>query len=103
MLTLYDGELTVREGRLTIDELFIDEEAILKNDAETYTYATVSAGMIDGKGTLWAHVSSKAIGGLVAPLQTIIYYGIQVVTRRYLQLMSGSYAVSTPSGHGDTK
>ncbi|HBT78350.1 MAG TPA: hypothetical protein DEB39_15820 [Planctomycetaceae bacterium] len=95
-----DAVLTIREGRLTVEELCIEAGAIVKNDSEIYTYTTLSEGSLIGKGTLWAHISSKVIGGIVAPLQTVIYYGYQTVKRRYWQIMSGSYAVSAPSGHG---
>lgn len=103
MWTIKDGnELTIREGRLTLDELVVEPGATVRNDSEIFTYTTLSEGEIAGRGTLWAHVSSKAIGGAIAPLQTIIYYGLQMIKRRYLQMMDGSYAVSAPSGHGTT-
>lgn len=103
MLILHEGELAIQEGRLMVDELAIEKNAIVRNESEIYTYTTVSEGEIVGKGTLWAHISSKAIGGVIAPLQTIIYYGIQTIKRRYIQLMSGSYIASTSTGHGDTE
>ena len=99
MLTLHDGTLTIRSGRLTVDGLLIEEGATLHNDAEVYTHTTLSEGTINGSGTLWAHVSSKAIGGAIAAIQTIIYYG-QAVRRRFLQIQSGGYVVTSPSGHG---
>ena len=101
MLTLRNGTLTIRKGRLTVKDLVIESGATLQNDAEVYTYTTISDGTINGNGTLWAHVTSKHIGGLIAPLQTILYYGYEAVLRRFLQITSGSYAVTSPSGHGD--
>ena len=79
----------------------VEAGASLRNDAEVYTHTFVSHGEIKGRGTIWAHVSSKPIGGNIAPLHTIIYYGAQVIKRRYLQIMDGSFVVSASVGHGD--
>jgi hypothetical protein len=102
MFTLNTGTLTLRTGRLTLqDGIEIADDAVLNNLSEVYTYSTVSTGTINGNGTIWAHVTSKHIGGTVAPLQTIIYYGDTIISRRYLQIMSGSCVVTRPTGHGD--
>jgi hypothetical protein len=100
MLTINSGTLTINSGRLTVDGLLIEPGAALHNDAEVYTTTTVSDGEITGNGTLWAHIACKAIGGVIAPLHTIIYYGYQAVKRRFLQIQSGSCVVTSPSGHG---
>jgi hypothetical protein len=101
MLTRKNGTLTLRKGRRTLDGIIITDKAVLKNTSELYTYSTVSEGTIEGNGTIWAHVTSKHIGGVIAPLQTIIYYGDTIISRRYLQIMSGSCVITIPSGHGD--
>jgi hypothetical protein len=78
----------------------ITDNAVLNNLAQLYTYSTISEGTINGNGTIWAHVTSKHIGGVIATLQTIIYYG-DIINRRYLQIMSGSCVITIPSGHGN--
>ena len=57
-----------------MDALIIKEGATVINDGEIYTHTTVSEGEIKGKGTLWAHVSSKAIGGTIDENQVVIYW-----------------------------
>lgn len=101
MQTRINGTLTLRNGRRTIDGIFITEDAVINNRAEIYTYSTVSEGTINGNGTLWAHVTSKPIGGIIATLQTIIYYGDTIISLRYLQIMSGSCVITSPTGHGN--
>ncbi len=101
MITLRNGTTwTQRAGRLTTDALLIEPGATLRNEAEVYTYTTISEGRILGKGTLWAHVSSKYVDGEIDPLHTVIYYGIWPLDRRYIQIQTVSYAVATSSGHG---
>lgn len=100
MQTRRNGILTLRRGRRTLDGIHVENGAAVQNDAEMYTYATRSEGEILGTGTLWAHVSSRPVGGTVAALHTVIYYGEQYVTQRYIQIMSGSFTVSSPSGDG---
>ena len=100
MLTLRTGTLTIRTGRLTVDAVHIDEGATLHNDAEVYTRDFTSNGAIAGTGTAWAHVSSKHIGGEIAALQTVIYYGHQDVDRRFIQIQTVGYVITSPSGHG---
>lgn len=102
MLTLKTGTLTIRTGRLTAD-LAIGPDAAVRNDAEIYTFTTTSGGTITGRGTWWAHVTSKPIGGDIDKYLTVIYYGEQFVRRRFLQLMSGSFTVTEPTGYGDTE
>jgi hypothetical protein len=76
MQTRTNGTLTLRTGRRTIDGIFIDSTAVVRNDAELYTYSTVSEGTIEGNGTLWAHITSRPIGGIISTLEVIIYYPI---------------------------
>jgi hypothetical protein len=76
MQTRINGTLTLRNGRRTIDALLITEDAVINNRAEIYTYSTVSEGTINGNGTLWAHISSRPIGGVISTLEVIIYYPI---------------------------
>jgi hypothetical protein len=101
MQTRIDGKLTLRNGRRTIDGIFIESSAIVRNDAELYTYSTVSEGTIEGNGTLWAHVTSRPIGGVISTLEVIIYYPIDksfvlpivfgaLVSENNLQLPEGS-------------
>jgi hypothetical protein len=78
MQTRINGTLTLRNGRRTIDGIIITENAVLDNRAELYTYSTLSEGVIEGNGTLWAHVTSKPIGGGIDALQVIIYYPVEV-------------------------
>jgi hypothetical protein len=101
MLTLINATLTLRSGRLNVDGVTLDENAVLNNRAELYTYSTASEGTITGNGTIWAHVTSKPIGGVIDVLQTIIYYGDTIISKRYLQIMSGSYVITSPEGHGN--
>jgi uncharacterized protein (DUF1697 family) len=101
MQTRINGILTLRTGRRTIDGILISENAAVDNRSELYTYSTVSEGIIAGNGTIWAHVSSKPIGGAISVLQTIIYYGDTIISRRYLQIMSGSCVITSPAGHGN--
>jgi hypothetical protein len=76
MQTRTNGTLTLRTGRRTIDGIFIDSAAVVRNDSELYTHTTVSEGTIEGNGTLWAHISSRPIGGVISTLEVIIYYPI---------------------------
>jgi hypothetical protein len=71
------GTLTLQNGRRTLhDGIIISENAALDNRAELYTHDFVSEGTITGDGTIWAHISSKPIGGVISTLQVIIYYPV---------------------------
>lgn len=74
MFVLKSGELRIRNGTFSVSELQIEEGATLCNEAEVRTHTTVSAGEIRGHGTLWAHVSSKFIGGVIDRYQIVIYW-----------------------------
>jgi hypothetical protein len=70
------GTLTLRNGRRTVDGITIEAGATVHNDAEIHAYTVVSEGTISGSGTLWAHITSKPIGGVISTLQVIIYYPV---------------------------
>jgi hypothetical protein len=77
MQTRHNGTLTLRNGRRTIDGILIEDAAAVRNESELYTYTTLSDGTIEGKGTWWAHVSSKTIGGIIDVQQVVIYYPVE--------------------------
>ncbi|MDR0704748.1 MAG: hypothetical protein LBF88_07130 [Planctomycetaceae bacterium] len=77
MQTRINGTLTLRNGRRTfLDGITIGEAATVHNDAEIHAYTVVSQGTIAGSGTLWAHITSRPIGGVIDTLQVIIYYPV---------------------------
>jgi hypothetical protein len=77
MLTRINGTLTLRNGRRTLhDGIIIEAAATVHNDAEIHAYTVVSEGTISGSGTLWAHITSKPIEGIIDTLQVIIYYPV---------------------------
>lgn len=98
MLTLRTGTLTIRKGRLTVGALRVESGATLRNDAEVYTTTTVSDGVISGTGTLWAHVSSRPIGGEIFSTQIIIYWPVD--KRLVLPICYGGL-VCIPKATGD--
>jgi hypothetical protein len=76
MQTRYNGILTLRNGRRTVDGMVIESAATVHNNAELYTHDCVSEGTIAGTGMLWAHITSRHIGGEIGTLQVIIYYPV---------------------------
>ena len=97
MLTIRAGTLTLREGRLTVDALPIDEGTTLHNDAEVYTRDFTSNGAITGTGTTWAWwETSEFIGGFIDAAQNVVYYGDRPVDANWVQVMSGSIIVTPP-------
>jgi hypothetical protein len=76
MQTRYNGTLTLRHGKRTLDGILVAENAVIDNHAEIYTYTTLSAGIITGAGTWRAHVTSRPIGGLIDVQQIVIYYPV---------------------------
>ena len=99
MITLRKGTLTIREGRLTAD-ICVEAGATLRNDAEVYTHTTLSDGEIAGSGTLWAHVTSKPIGGMIDDSQVIIYW--PKVAALVLPMPFGNlFSIQKQTGHGE--
>jgi hypothetical protein len=76
MQTRHNGILTIHNGRRTVDGITIEAAAEVRNDAEIYTHTAISEGSITGTGTLWAHITSKPIGGVIGAMQVIIYYPV---------------------------
>jgi hypothetical protein len=76
MQTRHTGTLTLRTGRRTLDGLIIESTATVHNDSEIYSHDFVSEGTIEGNGTIWAHISSKPVGGTIDPFQIIIFYPV---------------------------
>jgi hypothetical protein len=76
MQTRHNGTLTLKTGRRTIDGIILESAATVLNNSEIYSHDFVSEGIIAGNGTIWAHVSSKPIGGAVSTLQVVIYYPV---------------------------
>ncbi len=100
-MTLHEGELSIREGRLTCD-IAVEAGAVLRNDAEVYTHAAVSSGEIRGRGTLWTHVSSKPIGGAVESSQRIIYWPVEAAAKFVLPVWHGNlFSIQKQSGQGE--
>ena len=101
MLTLHHGELTIRKGRLTAD-IAIGAGASLRNDAEIYTHTLVSSGEIKGRGTIWTHVTSKPVGGVVDPLQIIVYWPKEAAAKFTLPVWHGNlFSIQKQSGQGE--
>ncbi len=101
MFTLRNGELTIRKGRLTCD-MTVEAGASLRNDAEVFSHTFVSHGEIKGRGTIWAHVSSKPIGGVVDPLQIIIYWPKEAAAKFVLPVCCGNlFSIPKQTGDGE--
>ncbi|HBT76126.1 MAG TPA: hypothetical protein DEB39_04200 [Planctomycetaceae bacterium] len=101
MWIIRKGELTIRKGRLACD-IIIEAGATLRNEAEIHAHTLVSNGEIRGRGTIRTHVTSKPIGGVVDPLQIIVYWPKEAATKFALPVWHGNlFSIPKQTGRGE--
>lgn len=100
MFTIHNGQVDVLSGRLTSD-VSLRAAGTLRNESEVYTRRFASIGVLFGAGTLRTHCKSKPLGGLIDPLQTVMFYGCPVPI--LVQLVSGGIVVIEPTEYADVQ
>lgn len=100
-MLVINGEFHIgTESRVESDRIEIGNGGRVRNRGTVYTWTTISGGAIEGGGTWWARYdTSRPIGGVIDPLQIIIYWPAE--KRLVLPIPAGGLlSITKPAGDG---